>query len=188
LPQEYDFYDIKGTLETLLSHFKVTPEFQPGAQPYLTQGPAVEVRVEGRAVAVLGALHPKTAAQLGLEPAAFVMEINLDTLTQALPEAIRFEPLPRFPGTYRDISILVDKTVSAQAICEVITEAGRPLLSRVALYDQFEGKKLEPGKKSLTFALMFQSPDRTLTDDEVNPVFGAIVQNLAGKLGARLRD
>jgi phenylalanyl-tRNA synthetase beta chain len=82
----------------------------------------------------------------------------------------------------------VDKPVSAGEIGQIIRQAGGPLLKKTALYDHFEGKKLEPGKKSLTFALTFQSPDRTLTDEEVNPVFEKIVQQLVEKVQAHLRE
>ena len=67
-------------------------------------------------------------------------------------------------------------------------EISAPLISRVELYDYFEGKKIEEGKKSLTYALIFQSSERTLTDEEVNPVFDKIVYGLSDKLGATLRE
>ena len=67
-------------------------------------------------------------------------------------------------------------------------ETGAPLITRADLYDHFEGKKIEKGKKSLTLSLVFQSDDKTLTDNEVNPLFDKIVRTLADKHGATLRE
>ena len=125
---------------------------------------------------------------MGLETAVYALEINIERLTEAAGGARRFQPLPRYPETYRDISVLVDKSVHSKDVSDLIRGSSGPLLQRVDLYDQFEGKKLKPGKKSLTFALAFQSPEKTLTDEEVNPVFETIVRALSDKLGATLRQ
>ena len=76
----------------------------------------------------------------------------------------------------------------SRTVRELIRDASGPLVSKVELFDQYEGKKLEKGKKSLTLALAFQSPERTLTDEEINPLFKKVVATLKDKLGAKLRD
>ena len=73
-------------------------------------------------------------------------------------------------------------------LAKLVRSASGPLIGKVELFDQFEGNKLEKGEKSLTLALSFQSPDRTLTDEEINPLFENVVATLKDKLGARLRD
>jgi phenylalanyl-tRNA synthetase beta chain len=78
--------------------------------------------------------------------------------------------------------------VPAGNVTDLILEAGGPLIQRVDLYDHFEGGKIGPGQKSLTFSLVFQSAEKTLSDEEVNPVFMAIVGALSDKLGAGLRE
>ena len=105
-----------------------------------------------------------------------------------MPARTRFQAIPKFPETYRDISILVDQTKEAQEVSDLILEVGKPLIQRVELYDHFEGKRLPEGKKSLTFALSFQSSEKTLTDAEVNPIFDKIVGSLSEQLGAALRE
>ncbi len=184
----YDFYDMKGALDSLLTQLNLQCEYRPTSKSYLAQGASVDCLINDKVIAVLGELAPELAKQFELDQPLFALEIDLEGLTEVLPPAVRFEALPKFPGSFRDISILVDKSVSAGQIEQGIRQAGEPLLQQVKLYDHFEGKKLEPGKKSLTFALTFQSPDRTLTDDEVNPVFESIVAHLTDKLGAQLRE
>jgi phenylalanyl-tRNA synthetase beta chain len=112
----------------------------------------------------------------------------MEALAAAIADRPRFQPIPKYPETYRDISILVDQAVQAQTISDLIRQTSEPLIRRVELYDQYQGKKLPSGKKSLTFALSFQSPEKTLTDEEVNPIFAKIVGNLSEQLGAALRE
>ncbi|MCA9484872.1 MAG: phenylalanine--tRNA ligase subunit beta [Nitrospina sp.] len=184
----YDFFDLKGTFETLMARFGVTADARSASRPWFSTSPAVDYFSGDRRIASLGELAAETARRMDLEQALFALEIDLEALAAALPETVRFQPLPRFPGSYRDISLLVDQKIPAGDIAATIRSAGQPLLQQVELYDHFEGKKLEPGKKSLTYALMFQSPEKTLTDEEVNPVFESIVRTLAEKVDARLRD
>ncbi|CAI2717796.1 phenylalanine--tRNA ligase subunit beta [Nitrospina watsonii] len=186
--QTHDYYDIKGVLESLLDGFGVAVAMRPASRSFLDADRSVACFAGEREVAYCGLLDAKRAAAMGLDTPVCVLEIHVENLAAAVPVRKKFHPLPKFPETYRDISILVDKPVASGEISDLIREAGQPLLSRVDLYDQFEGKKLPEGKKSLTYALAFQSPDKTLTDAEVTPVFESIVQALGERLGASLRD
>jgi phenylalanyl-tRNA synthetase beta chain len=118
----------------------------------------------------------------------FVWELDLEKFEESLPPRPSFQNIAKFPETYRDISILVDRNVTSQKASDLILKAGHPLLRQVELYDHFEGKKIQSDKKSLTFALSFQSKDKTLSDDEVSPLFEAIVQTLKTELDASLRE
>lgn len=184
----HDFYDIKGALESLLDGLGVKAQTGSANRSFLDAGQSAAWSVSGREIAYCGKVEGKLASAMGLDTPACALEIHVERLAEVLPGRKKFEPLPKFPETYRDISILVDKPVASGAISDLIREAGQPLLSRVDLYDQFEGKKLPEGKKSLTYALAFQSPDKTLTDEEVNPVFENIVKALGDQVGASLRD
>jgi phenylalanyl-tRNA synthetase beta chain len=133
----------------------------------------------------MGEISPENK---GVTEKVFVFEIDLQKLEQNLPRQPRFQSIAKFPETYRDISILVDQQITSQRVSDLILKAGRPLLNRVELYDHFEGKKIQSNKKSLTFALSFQSKDRTLSDEEVNPVFQSIIQILKTELDASLRE
>jgi phenylalanyl-tRNA synthetase beta chain len=119
---------------------------------------------------------------------AYALELDLGVLENSLPPSSRFQPIEKFPEAYRDISILVDRFVTSEKIESLILKTGSPLIQKVALYDHFEGKKIQDDKKSLTFALSFQSADRTLSDEEVAPLFEKIIQTLKSELGASLRE
>ncbi len=185
---QYDFYDLKGALETVAGGLGVKLEMGPAKRPFLNPVRAVSLVIGGRDAGYLGELSLAAAGPWNLGEACYVFELDFDSLVSALPGPVRFSPIAKYPETYRDISLLVDKAVQAGKVADLIFETGQPLLQRVDLYDRFEGKKIGPGKKSLTYSLVFQSPDKTLSDQEVNPLFDAIVGALADRLGAGLRE
>jgi phenylalanyl-tRNA synthetase beta chain len=189
--KSFDFYDLKGALESLANHFQVEVEYRSCNRTFLDSGesrPSADVFAGGRCIAYLGRINPILSDRWALNPETCVFEINLEAWTAAIPDRTRFQAIPKYPETYRDISILVNQDVKAQEISDLIRETSRPLIRRVELYDQYQGKRLPAGKKSLTFALSFQSPEKTLTDEEVNPIFEKIVGNLSEQLGAALRE
>ncbi|MEE8268381.1 MAG: phenylalanine--tRNA ligase subunit beta, partial [Nitrospinaceae bacterium] len=186
--KSFDFYDVKGALETLADHFQVALEVRPSQRSFLDSGQSADAFAGGRCVAYLGRLDPALANRWELSPDIYVFELNMEALAAAIADRPRFQAIPKYPETYRDISILVDQTVQAQTISDLIRQTSGPLIRRVELYDQYQGKRLPSGKKSLTFALSFQSPEKTLTDEEVNPIFEKIVGSLSEQLGAALRE
>ncbi len=189
--KSFDFYDLKGALESLANHFQVEVEYRSCNRTFLDSGesrPSADVFAGGRCIAYLGRINPILSDRWALNPETYVFEINLEAWTAAIPDRTRFQAIPKYPETYRDISILVNQDVKVQEISDLIRETSGPLIRRVELYDQYQGKRLPPGKKSLTFALSFQSPEKTLTDEEVNPIFEKIVGSLSDQLGAALRE
>ena len=181
---EYDFYDLKGTLETLITHLHLKLEIFPDSKPFLLPGKSVRVQIDDRELGYMGQMAPEQ--NLVAELNVYALELDLGALEKS--SSLRFQPIPKFPETYRDISILVDRSVTSQKAADLILKTGCPLIQKVDLYDHFEGKKIQADKKSLTFALSFQSAERTLSDNEVNPLFEKIVQTLKSELGASLRE
>jgi len=181
---EYDFYDLKGTLETLITHLHLKLEIFPDSKPFLLPGKSVRVQIDDRGLGYMGQMAPEQ--NLVAELNVYALELDLGALEKS--SSLRFQPIPKFPETYRDISILVDRSVTSQKAADLILKTGCPLIQKVDLYDHFEGKKIQADKKSLTFALSFQSAERTLSDNEVNPLFEKIVQTLKSELGASLRE
>lgn len=186
--KSYDFFDLKGALETVFDQLQLTVEFFSSPNPFLTPGKSVDCFVAGKKTGFLGEVSSSLTRQWDIGRPTYAFEIDFEAVIEALPGRPRFQTIPKFPETYRDISLLVDEGVSSKAIHDLIRETSAPLIRRVDLYDYFEGKKIEKGKKSLTFSMAFQSAEKTLTDAEVNPVFEKIVHTLSEKLGAKLRE
>jgi phenylalanyl-tRNA synthetase beta chain len=173
-----DFSDIKGVVEQLAAVFQVTPTFAEAERPYLVAGRTAALIVNGRAIGVFGQLAPSIAEARDL-PATdeiYAGEIDLDALSAASPaDTLRAATLPRYPSVVRDISILVSDVLSAETVRGTIRSAAPDTLIQVREFDRYQGKGIPDGKVSLSYRLTFQSPERTLTDDEVSAAMTKIV-------------
>jgi phenylalanyl-tRNA synthetase beta chain len=186
-PGEVDLFDVKGVAERLAACLGVTAEFVAATRLYLVDGRAAEWRLHGRAIGVLGQLSSRILEARDLPPAdaVYVLEVDLDALSAAAPQETRLaKPLPRHPAVVRDIAILVDDTLSAEAVRDTIRAAGPDTLVDVREFDRYHGTGIPEGKISLALHLTFQAADRTLTDMEVGAAMQKIVASLSNELGA----
>ena len=185
--REVDFFDVKGVVEQLAAVSLVSPAFAETDVPYLVKGRAAAVVVNGQHVGVLGLLDPSVADRRDLPTGdeVYVAEINLDLLTAQAPAGtLRANALPRFPWVVRDVSILVDDALSAGTVRDTIRAAAPGTLIDIREFDRYQGKGIPGGKVSLAFRLTFQSPERTLTDEEVQAGMQHIIDALARDLQA----
>ena len=186
--KEYDFYDLKGTLETLAEHLHLKLKTSPGGKSFLMPGKSVRVHVNDIELGYLAQVDPEQKLVHEIGQNVYALELDLGALENAISSSLQFQEIAKFPETYRDISILVDRQVTSEQVAGLILKTGSPLIQKVELYDHFEGKKIQADKKSLTFALSFQSAERTLSDEEVTPLFERIIKTLESELGASLRE
>ncbi len=185
--RDVDFFDIKGAVEQLAAVGLVSLTFAEAEVPYLVKGRSAAVAVNGIQLGVFGLLDSGVADRRDLPSGdeVYVAEINLDALTAAAPvEALRATPLPRYPSVVRDLSILVDDALSAGTVRGTIRSAAPNTLSQVSEFDRYQGKGIPDGKVSLSFRLTFQSPERTLTDEEVQAGMQHIIDALTRDLQA----
>jgi len=182
-----DFYDVKGVVEQLAAEYQVTPSFSETKKAYLVDGRAAAIVVKGRTIGVFGQLAPAIAAARDL-PATdeiYAGEIDLDALSAAAPaETLRAAALPKYPSVVRDVSILVADSLSAETVRGTIRSAAPETLIQIREFDRYQGKGIPDGKVSVSFRLTFQSPDRTLTDDEVQAAMQRIMDALTRDLQA----
>jgi phenylalanyl-tRNA synthetase beta chain len=185
-----DFSDVKGVVEQLATLASVPVTFIEAERAFLVPGRAAAILVNGQVIGVLGQLAPEIAEAREL-PAAneiYVAEIDLDAVAAAAPlEVRRARQLPRYPFVVRDISILVADTLSAETVRDTIRSAAPETLVQVREFDRYQGKGIPDGRVSLSYRLTFQSPDRTLTDDEVSAAMATIVAALKQTHGAEQR-
>jgi phenylalanyl-tRNA synthetase beta chain len=185
-----DFSDIKGVVEQLATLASVSVTFTEAERTFLVSGRAAHILINGRVIGGLGQLSPEIgeARDLPAGSEVYVAELNLDAVTAASPiETRRATTLPRFPFVVRDVSILVANSLSAETVRVTIRSAAPDTLVQVREFDRYEGKGVPDGKVSLSFRLTFQSPERTLTDDEVSAAMTAIVTALKQVHGAEQR-
>jgi len=185
--RDVDFFDMKGAVEQLAAVGLVSLTFAEAELPYLVKGRAATVSADGTAIGVFGLLDPATGDRRDLPSgdAVYVAEINLDALTAAAPtDTLRATPLPRYPWVVRDISMLVDDTLSADTVRGTIRLAAPGTLIDVREFDRYQGQGIPDGQVSLSFRLTFQSPERTLTDEEVQAGMQHIIVALTRDLQA----
>ncbi len=184
--KEYDFFFVKGVVEELVKRMKggeVTLE--PWSEPYLHPGRAARILLDGSPLGHMGEIHPRLARRYRLSGRCYVAEFSLETLAGG--RAMVFEPLPRFPGTTRDLSMIAPRSLSHARILAAMKELAPDLLWEIRLIDLYTGPPIEEGKRSLTYSLLYRAHDRTLTDEEVEGVHLRLVDELEKRLPIKVR-
>ena len=182
-----DFFDVKADVEAVLGFAGALDAFTfvPGQHPALHPGQTARIERNGQEVGYLGALHPELVKSLGLDRAVFVFELVLAGVSEGrLP---KFQELSRFPEVRRDLALLADRDVAASSVLAVIRENAGEWLTDLRLFDVYQGKGIDPHRKSLAVGLTWQHPSRTLNDDEVNATTQTILTSLEQRLNATLR-
>ena len=182
-----DFFDVKADLEAVLGFAGALDDFTftPGKHPALHPGQTARIERDGREVGYLGALHPELVKSLGLDRPVFLFEVVLAEV--AVGRLPKFHELSRFPEVRRDLALVADRDVPASAVLDVIREKAGEWLTDLRLFDVYQGKGIDPHRKSLAVGLTWQHPSRTLNDDEVNSTTQDILTSLEQRLNATLR-
>ncbi|WGL16797.1 phenylalanine--tRNA ligase subunit beta [Microbulbifer bruguierae] len=182
-----DFYDIKADVEALLTHYEAEGEFTfaPAKHPALHPGQCAQVLRKGVPVGIIGALHPQLQQAFDLPKAAFLFELSLDAMGQAVIPS--FAPLSKFPEVRRDLAVLADVETPVGHLAQTAVEAAGEFLTDFNIFDVYQGKGIDFNRKSVAMGLTFQHPSRTLTDEEINAAIEAVVGELKQKYNASLR-
>ena len=190
-PRAVDFYDVKGVVSAVLDAFGITATFEAVSRPYFVDGRAAAfVAASGSTLGELGQLASDVLDARGVPAgeAAFAFEMDVDAVASAeRPGDLRAQPLPRFPAIVRDLSIVVDNVLPAATVRGTIRAAAPDTLVGVTEFDRYRGAGVPEGRVSLSLRLTFRSPDRTLTDAEVDAAMAGIVEALASSHGAMRR-
>lgn len=163
----------------------VVIERRAGAYLPWHPGRCAELVVDGVVVGHAGELHPAVLERSGLPPRTCAFELNLDALP--LREDRPVPVVSPFPAVLQDVSVSVEKAVPAAQVETALRSGGGELLEDITLFDVYEGAQAGEGRKSLTYALRFRAPDRTLTEDEASAARDAAVSAASEAVGAVLR-
>ncbi|MFG0401853.1 phenylalanine--tRNA ligase subunit beta [Pseudomonas sp. zjy_11] len=182
-----DFFDVKADVEALLGYSGALSDFtfSAGKHPALHPGQTAVIERDGKLVGYLGAIHPELAKALGLDRPVFLFELVLgDVVEGRLP---KFSELSKFPETRRDLALIAGRDVASSAVLELIRDNAGEWLTDLRLFDVYQGKGIDPDRKSLAVGLTWQHPSRTLNDDEVNTTLQNILTSLEQRLNTTLR-
>jgi len=191
---DVDLFDAKADALALLAGFGVASssvQVAPGGPAWLHPGRSAWLQFGPQnRVGCFGEVHPRVLKALDLKGPLVACEILLDAIPAPKARPTRMRPklaLSPFQPVTRDFAFIVDAAARAEDLLKVARGVDRALVSDVALFDVYEGKGVEPGKKSLGLALTLQPKERTLTDAEIDAVGARLVAEAAKKLGAVLR-
>jgi phenylalanyl-tRNA synthetase beta chain len=184
-----DYYDLKGCAESILAYLRIQDvKFRPGtSEPFLHPGKSSGIMVGSRYAGFLGELHGDVLEALDLNNAAFVMEVDLDIMTDVFSSQISFREVSRFPSITRDAALLVTKQIEAERMLAMVREAGEELLEKVSIFDVYEGKGVPEGRRSLGLRFTYRSPEKTLTDDEITGIHSRILERIISATGSCVR-
>jgi phenylalanyl-tRNA synthetase beta chain len=185
--KKVDFYVIKGIAEEILDYLGYNGRYSfvrnlEKTPDELHPGQSAVISVNNDIVGIIGKIHPKVE-----KDDVFVLEIDLDRLLSKRVGKMKYKEISKFPNIKKDLSIVVDKKMSAQEIGMKIKKLAGSLLESSEVFDVYTGKGIEDDKKSISFALTFGKGDRTLTDDEINEVMNKIIAGLEKDIKAELR-
>ena len=189
-----DFYTVKGIVDSMLKNigvedfeyaactdpgvFAEADAFHPGRCAVITK--------DGKAIGILGELHPETLENYGIGVKAYAAKVNVTELLDMANAVKTYKPLPKFPATTRDLAIVCDETLPVAELEKAIRKAVGNILESVTLFDVYQGKQIAEGKKSVAYAISMRSHEGTLTDEQADAAVKRVLKELAN-LGAELR-
>jgi phenylalanyl-tRNA synthetase beta chain len=183
-----DFFDLKADVEAILQLTGSPEEYQFVADehPSLHPGQTAKIMRNGELVGWIGMIHPALGGKLDLAGDTYLFEIKLDLMFgKQLPS---FTPLSKFPSIRRDISILVDESVTFSQVSECVRHAAPEILQEISIFDVYTGKNIDFGRKSLALGLILQETSHNLTDEDAEGAMTRIINALSENLNAQLRE
>lgn len=193
-PIPLDFYDLSGIAAEIMAFCGVQGYvIEPEGHPILHPGRAARLSLAGRRgrasteLAILGEVHPRVAERFDLRARTLIMELDLDALAGLATRDRTYQDISRYPAIKRDLAVVVGDSTPAAEVLRIVRQGGTKLLREVTVFDVYRGEQVGPGKQSLALSLLFQAPDRTLSEREIDGVFGNIQRRLQDALGATFR-
>jgi phenylalanyl-tRNA synthetase beta chain len=191
-PRAYDFFDLKGIIEAILPTLGLGGlAFARSDDPVFQPGRAAQVSANGAMLGVFGEVHPRVVDAFGLSGRVMLAELDIEPVVATVAAhrgSLRQLPvISRFPATENDFAVVVEDDVPAADVATVLSHAVGAVGQSIRLLDVYRGAPIPDGKKSLTFGVVLQAPDRSLTDAEVTKVRDRVAQAVAKRLKATLR-
>lgn len=180
---ESSYYVIKGILENILSKYNINATYlkESSVEGY-HPGVCAKVVVDKKVLGLIGKIHPT------ILDSTFAFEINLDLFLEFILDQPKFESITKHPNIVRDIAVVVDETLEASKINDLISQTARKYLINLELFDLYKGEKLGENKKSLAYRMTFNSKTSTLESEDIDKVMKSLIFRLQKELGAEIRQ
>lgn len=190
-----DFYDLKGIVETVLTEMGISGvEYvranDSGAfdeKSAMHPGRSAVILKDSTPLGIMGEIHPDVQESYGIGTKVYAAKLNIPEMMNAAVVEISYKPLPKFPATTRDLSLICDDEIPVAELEKAIKKAVGKNLEKVTLFDVYKGKQIDDGKKSVSYSLTLRSHDGTLTDEQADSAVKKALKALAA-IGAELRS
>lgn len=189
--QPLTWYEAKGVLESIFQALNLTVTYQPHTDtPQLHPGRTASLHIGDQNLGIFGQLHPEVQRDRDLPAAVYVFQLDAAVLLEAIAAqgTTDFRGFSLYPAVERDLAFFAPVDLTVADLSAAMLTAGKTLLTGVELFDEYRGDNVPDGQRSLAFSLAYRASDRTLTDDDVDPVHQAIRDALVRQFNVTLRS
>ena len=187
---EGDFFVLKGVIEEFLYKvgMKKLPSYNADAgKTFLHPGRQAEIIYEDTVVGYFGEVHPLVQEAYGIAERTYIANIDLSVICKKANFTVKYEGIAKFPSVVRDISLVMDKSLTAGEIEKIIRSESGAILESLELFDIYEGERIGADKKSMAYSITFRNKEKTLEESEISAVMDKILNGLQA-IGAVLRS
>ncbi len=186
--RELDFYDLKGAVEAVFDALgQSNNEFRSADVQHLQKGQAASIVAHGKTVGYMGRLNDDIAGSFKFKRPVYIAEIDLQQVLKLGTSPVIYRPLTKYPAIVRDVSFVIDRTMSFATIKKAIESQGRELCRSIKFVDVFEGKGLSENERSITIRLEYRSDESTLIESEVEEIHNGLLRQLEQEIGIKPR-
>lgn len=183
-----DFYQMRDAVLTMLEQARLRADIQKGGEAYHHPGRSARILINGKAIALVGEVHPAAAERFNLTRRCFIAEVDFELLSELFQSLDAVKALPKTPAVHRDLALVLEKEQELLPVLREIEKAGSRLLEEVRLFDVFEGEQVGQGKKSAAFSLKLRDPEKTLEEAEIIRVIEKVKKKLKDAFQAEIRS
>lgn len=182
------FYDLKGVVEALIDSFGITDyKLENKNIDYFSPEQSAVITVNDKVIVELGKISKKVCKNFDIAEDVFFSQINIAAICLNRQKKYRFASVPKYPSVIRDIALVMKKHIAAGSALDIIKETAGSMAIKIELFDVYTGDQVPEDCKSLAFSIEYQSPDATLTEEQVNSVHSKVQNELLTRLNASLR-
>ena len=183
---EVNFYTLKGIMERVLDYLGYNGRYylvKEDIPRELHPGQSASIYIDNKKIGILGKLHPNVS-----KDNIYVLEINLSLLLESRTSKMKYKEISKYPGISKDMAFVLEDNITSEEVVKTIKKTGGKLVNSVKVFDLYKGSNLGENKKSLAFNLYFEDANKTLTLEEIIPIFDKITHEVEKKYNATLRN
>ncbi len=181
-----DFYTLREVLESLMFELGIEYTITKGGDSYYHIGRSAKLMQGDNVLATIGEITPDVAKAYEISKRVYIAELNIDLLQSLAKRAGAVKDLPKYPAVNRDLAIVFEEKIQIGEVMDSMKLAGGKMLENVYMFDVYRGIPVPPQHKSVAFSFSFRSPEKTLTDDDIqkhmNNILKTVEENYNGKI------